>query len=109
MTLGLRGRTVHDFILRNGELFCTDLSTIRADDVSITCASGDLLGRYQDKDYEINLCEGCYDTVIRTLLDNRGSAENALVRCLRLFMERGNQQGDLQDLIKFLVPDWEQR
>jgi len=36
-------------------------------------------------------------------------ARVVLVKCLQHFMWRGNQQGQLQDEIKAVVPDWEER
>ena len=105
----LQGRTVHDFILRDGELVCADLSTIRADEVGLDLSTGDFMGCYEDKVHEIVLCDGCYDTLIRTLLEDRRSAESLLMLCLRHFMWRGNQQGDIQDQIKTLIPGWEKR
>ena len=66
----LQGRTIHDFILRDGELVCADMSTIRADKVSLDLSTGDLMGRYKDEIYEIVLCDGCYDSVIRSLMND---------------------------------------
>jgi len=105
--MSLSGSTIHDFVLKDGELFCADISTIRAGDVSIVVDGVELMGRHQGKDYEINLCEGCYETTIRCLMGDLEERNTVLMKCLQHFMNRGNQQGELQDQIKSLVPDWD--
>ena len=58
----------HDFIERDGELFCSDMSTIRAEDVSLDWSSGEMMARHKGMELEVNLCSGCYETVILHLV-----------------------------------------
>ena len=64
----------HDFVNRDGELFCSDSQNPRhhprigAAQVDLVFHTGELMGRCAGALFEINLCEGCYEMVILHLV-----------------------------------------
>jgi hypothetical protein len=59
----------HDFIIdQHGELRCSEKVRVRAEDVDLEFSTGDMMGSHVGELREINLCEGCYEIIVRTLL-----------------------------------------
>jgi len=67
----------HGFLVIKGELVCSGKRVIPPEVVAIETATGEVMGSYLGAEYQINLCEGCYEAIILCMAQQLAQAVRA--------------------------------